>query len=156
MLRKVSEKKARRVPTEYLSRRTESWAPKKPKSVTSRSVTWQCLGGAKNSSNTFRIVFFRSFFFQTHFHIDFVFFFFFFRGRLRSADGEFKEIPRKFRIPTFFGLPGGEQKPTNRKHINIFLTALAGQSSQGRAPTRPRDIRDKMAILLGGGQTCNN
>ena len=29
-----------------------------------------------------------------------------------------------------------------------FLTALAGQSSQGRTPTRPRDKRDKMAILL--------
>ena len=34
------------------------------------------------------------------------------------------------------------------KHINIFLTALAGQSSQGRSPARPRDKRDKMAILL--------
>ena len=36
----------------------------------------------------------------------------------------------------------------NRKHINIFLTALGGQSSQGRTPPRPRDKRDKMAILL--------
>ena len=36
----------------------------------------------------------------------------------------------------------------SRKHINIFLTALVGQSSQGRTPTRPRDKRDKMAILL--------
>ena len=36
----------------------------------------------------------------------------------------------------------------NRKHINIFLTALVGQSSQGRIPTRPRDKRDKIAILL--------
>ena len=42
----------------------------------------------------------------------------------------------------------GAKKPINRKHINIFLTALAGQSSQGRTPTRPRDKRDKMAILL--------
>ena len=42
----------------------------------------------------------------------------------------------------------GEKKPINRKHINIFLTALAGQSSQGRSPTRPRDKRDQMAILL--------
>ena len=36
----------------------------------------------------------------------------------------------------------------NTKHINIFLTALTGQSSQGRTLTRPRDKRDKMAILL--------
>ena len=42
----------------------------------------------------------------------------------------------------------GAKKPINRKHINIFLTALVGQSSQGRTPTRPRDKRDKMAILL--------
>ena len=41
----------------------------------------------------------------------------------------------------------GAKKPINRKHINIFLTALVGQSSQGRTPTRPRDKRDKMAIL---------
>ena len=34
------------------------------------------------------------------------------------------------------------------KHINIILTALAGQSSQRQTPTRPRDKRDKMAILL--------
>ena len=32
--------------------------------------------------------------------------------------------------------------------VDIFLMALAGQSSQGRTPTRPRDKRDKMAILL--------
>ena len=42
----------------------------------------------------------------------------------------------------------GAKKTINRKHINIFLTALVGQSSQGRTPTRPRDKRDKMAILL--------
>ena len=42
----------------------------------------------------------------------------------------------------------GEKKPINRKHINIFLTALVGQLSQGRTPTVPRDKRDKMAILL--------
>ena len=49
-----------------------------------------------------------------------------------------------------FGLLGAKKKKKtiNRKHINIFLTALAGQSSQGRTPTRPRDKRDKMAILL--------
>ena len=41
-----------------------------------------------------------------------------------------------------------QKKPINRKHINIFLTALVGQSSQGRTPTRPGDKRDKMAILL--------
>ena len=45
-------------------------------------------------------------------------------------------------------LNGGRKKPINRKHINIFLTALVGQSSQGRTSTRPRDKRDKMAILL--------
>ena len=50
-------------------------------------------------------------------------------------------LPRGF-------LSWGAKKPINRKHINIFLTALAGQSSQGRTPTRPRDKRDKMAILL--------
>ena len=43
---------------------------------------------------------------------------------------------------------GSKKKPINRKHINILLTALVGQSSQGRTPTRPRDKRDKMAILL--------
>ena len=42
----------------------------------------------------------------------------------------------------------GAKKPINRNHINIFLTALAGQSSQGRTPAHPRDKRDKMAILL--------
>ena len=41
-----------------------------------------------------------------------------------------------------------KKKPINRKHINIFLTAFVGQSSQGQTPTRPRDKRDKMAILL--------
>ena len=41
-----------------------------------------------------------------------------------------------------------KKKPINRKHINTFLTALVGQSSQGQTPTRPRDKRDKMAILL--------
>ena len=29
-----------------------------------------------------------------------------------------------------------------------YLTALAGQSSQGRTPTRPKDKRDEMTILL--------
>ena len=41
-----------------------------------------------------------------------------------------------------------KKKTTNRKHINIFMTALAGQSSQGRTPIHPRDKRDKMAFLL--------
>ena len=37
----------------------------------------------------------------------------------------------------------------DEKHINIYLTALAGQSSQGQTPTRPkRDKRDKIPILL--------
>ena len=39
---------------------------------------------------------------------------------------------------------GRKKKPINKKHINIFLTALVGQSSQGRTPTRPRDKRDKI------------
>ena len=43
---------------------------------------------------------------------------------------------------------GRKKKPIKRKHINIFLRALVGQSSQGRSPTCPRDKRDKMAILL--------
>ena len=48
-----------------------------------------------------------------------------------------------------FGFANWEQKkPINRKHINIFLTVLVGQSSQGRTPTRRRDKPDKMAILL--------
>ena len=56
-------------------------------------------------------------------------------------------------VADFGGLTGGsslgrKKKPINRKHINIFLAALVGQSSQGRTPTRPRDKRDKMAILL--------
>ena len=42
---------------------------------------------------------------------------------------------------------GGQKK--NKKHINIFLAALAGQSSQGRTPTCPREKRDKMVILRG-------
>ena len=42
----------------------------------------------------------------------------------------------------------GRKNPINRKHINILLTALVGQSSQGRTATRPTDKRDKMAILL--------
>ena len=46
-----------RIPTERLSRRTESWA-RSPKYVTSRSVTWRCL---ITFSDMFRIVF-RSFF----------------------------------------------------------------------------------------------
>ena len=32
--------------------------------------------------------------------------------------------------------------------MNIFLTALVRQSSQGRTPTHPRDKRDKIALLL--------
>ena len=43
----------------------------------------------------------------------------------------------------------GNKKPISRKHVNIFLTALVGQSSQGRTPTHPRDKRDKMAICCG-------
>ena len=45
-------------------------------------------------------------------------------------------------------LLGGEKKPRNTKHINIFLKGLAGQSSRGQTGTRPRDKRDKMSILL--------
>ena len=53
---------------------------------------------------------------------------------------------RSSKVPRFFHLGAG--MPINIKHINIFLTALAGQSSQGRTPTRPRDKRDKIAALL--------
>ena len=41
-----------------------------------------------------------------------------------------------------------KHKQSNKKHINIFLTALAGQSSQGRILIRPWDKRDKIAISL--------
>ena len=45
---------------------------------------------------------------------------------------------------------GGEKqkKTINTKHINIFLTALVGQSSEGQTGTTPSDKRDKMAILV--------
>ena len=43
----------------------------------------------------------------------------------------------------------GAKKPINRKHINIFLTALGGQSSQGRTSTRSRDKRDKWRFYCG-------
>ena len=43
---------------------------------------------------------------------------------------------------------GGAKKNNKLKYIAIFLTALAGQLSQGRTPTRSRDKRDKKAILL--------
>ena len=68
--------------------------------------------------------------------------------------------PREWRVSpclpkTLFVRPrvwepaGAKKKKTiNRKHISIFPTALVGQSSQGRIPTRPRDKRDKMAVLL--------
>ena len=54
------------------------------------------------------------------------------------------------RVPCHFGLSilGSTKKTINIKHINIFLAALAGQSSRGRTPTRFRDKRDKMASLL--------
>ena len=42
---------------------------------------------------------------------------------------------------------GAEKEPINRKHINIFLTALAGQSSQGQTGTRRMDKWDKMVIF---------
>ena len=43
---------------------------------------------------------------------------------------------------------GRKKKKKNTKHINILLTALAGQSSQGRIPTRPMDKWDKMPMWL--------
>ena len=46
------------------------------------------------------------------------------------------------------GFVGDEKKPINTKHINVFWTALAQQSSQGWSPTRPRDKWDKPAIWL--------
>ena len=43
----------------------------------------------------------------------------------------------------------GGKKPINTKHINTFQTALVhGTIVPGRNPTRPRDKRDKTAILL--------
>ena len=52
---------------------------------------------------------------------------------------------------------GGDKNKMNRKHINTFLTALAGQSSQGRTSTRPRTkwrfycgIKQKTAGLSQG------
>ena len=46
-------------------------------------------------------------------------------------------------------LRSADVPPPSRKDEQIdFLTALVGQSSQGRTPTLPRDKRDKMAILL--------
>ena len=56
MLRKLIEKEASRVPTEHLSRRTRSWATK-PKSVTSRSVTWRCLKNCSLLATLLRDVF---------------------------------------------------------------------------------------------------
>ena len=55
------------------------------------------------------------------------------------------KTPMPIKIPRF----SGERKNANKKkHISIFLTALPGQSSQGRTSTHPRDKRDKLAILL--------
>ena len=42
-----------------------------------------------------------------------------------------------------------KKKPINRKHINIFLTALVGQSFQGRTPHLSQAKQDKMAIYCG-------
>ena len=46
-------------------------------------------------------------------------------------------------------ISGQKKKQINTRHTNIFLMALAGQSSQGQAPTYSRDKRDKMAIYCG-------
>ena len=63
--------------------------------------------------------------------------------------GLFTQIPSDLLNPPSLKPPFWERKkPINRKHINIFRTALVGQLSQGRTSTRPRDKRDKMAILL--------
>ena len=48
----------------------------------------------------------------------------------------------------YFEQVGWGRKTINTKHINIFLTALAGESSQRQTGTRPREKRDKMTILL--------
>ena len=44
---------------------------------------------------------------------------------------------------------GGEKKPINRKHINIFPTALAGQSSRGRTPPVPGTNGTKWRFYCG-------
>ena len=67
-------------------------------------------------------------------------------ARFESHDSESPDS--RFRIPDSVPLKLGAKKPINRKHINILVTALVGQSSQGRTPTRPRDKRDELAILL--------
>ena len=46
------------------------------------------------------------------------------------------------------GVLQGLSTRDSTKHVNISLTALAGQSSQGRTGTRPRHKGDKMASLL--------
>ena len=51
-------------------------------------------------------------------------------------EGESKAMPHDQKAREGF-LLGAKKKPINRKHINIFLAALVGQSSQGRTPTRP-------------------
>ena len=66
-------------------------------------------------------------------------------GPFRVCSGPFRGVGWGRRKGLLFG---GGKKPINRKHINIFLTTLAGQSSQGRTPTRPRDKQDKMEISL--------
>ena len=64
------------------------------------------------------------------------------QGPFHEAEYKLRECQRQ-QPPNW-----GRKKPINRKHINIFLTAPVGQSSQGRTSTRPRDKRDKMAVLL--------
>ena len=58
-----------------------------------------------------------------------------------------KNCPKKAKFVTAHR-GGGQKKTINTKNINIFLTALAGPSSQGQTGTHPRDKRDKMAVLL--------
>ena len=69
----------------------------------------------------------------------------------KDRDGE--QIGQKFSVQSFSapawsnGRPSlvlwGRKKPIDKKHRNVFLTALGRQSSQGRTPTCPRDKGDK-------------
>ena len=44
---------------------------------------------------------------------------------------------------------GAKEKPINRKHINIFLTALAGTIVPGRTPTHPGTNGTKWRFYCG-------
>ena len=53
--------------------------------------------------------------------------------------------------PFFFRQRAKPQKNKKTPNtLNIYLTPVAGQASQGRTGTCPKDKRDKMATLLNG------